>query len=159
MVHAGPFGHLWLPTGRGPNYVAATHGTDALPLQPWEDEVTSDDISARIASLKRDLEAIEVEFGRSSADQAALKELKSTVDNIRLSVWAVLTAAQANDKTAARQVVARFRIRRATELARNVLLDVRNEALPIDAPELATFTATMDRVVTQLKALGPPPPE
>jgi hypothetical protein len=36
--------------------------------------------------LKRDLEANEVEFSRSSADQAALKELKSTVDNIRLSV-------------------------------------------------------------------------
>lgn len=75
--------------------------TDALPLPHWDDEVTRDDISARIASLKRDLEAIEAEFNRSSADQAALKELKSTVDNIRLSGWAVLTAAQANDKTAA----------------------------------------------------------
>lgn len=117
--------------------------------------MTSHDVSARIASLKSDLEAIEAEFGRSSADQAALQELKSTVDNIRLSVWAVLTAAQADDKTAARQVVAKFRIRRATELARNVLLDVRNEALPTNAPELGTFTATMDRVVTQLKALGP----
>lgn len=56
------------------------------PGPHWEDEGTSDDTSARIASLKRDLEAIEVEFSRSSADQAALKELKSTVDNIRLSV-------------------------------------------------------------------------
>jgi hypothetical protein len=113
-------------------------------------------MSARIASLKSDLEDIEAAFEQSSADEASLKELKSTVDNIRLSVWAVLTATQANDKTAARQVVARFRIRRATELARNVLLDVRNEALPIDAPELSTFTTTMDRVVTQLKALTPP---
>jgi len=56
------------------------------PCPHWEDEGASDDTSARIASFKRDLEANEVEFSRSSADQAALKELKSTVDNIRLSV-------------------------------------------------------------------------
>jgi hypothetical protein len=117
--------------------------------------VTNDDMSARIASLKRDLEAIETEFGRSSADQGALKELKSTVDNIRLTVWAVLTAAQADDQTAANQVVARFRARRATELLWNVLRDVRTEALPIDSPELTTFTETVDKVVSQLEALGP----
>jgi len=114
----------------------------------------SEDVRGRIASLKKDLEAIEAEFTKSDADQEDLKDLKAAVDNIRLSVWAVLTAAQANDRSAARQVIARFRVRRATELARAVLLDVREDALPKDAPELGTFTGTMDRVVTQLKSLS-----
>jgi len=155
MAHAEARGYRRLSTSHGPDYVAVAYETDAQSPQRWEDEVTNDDMSARIASLKRDLEAIETEFGRSSADQVALKELKSTVDNIRLTVWAVLTAAQADDQTAANQVVARFRARRATELLWNVLRDVRNKALPIDSPELTTFTETIDKVVRQLKALGP----
>jgi hypothetical protein len=156
MAHADAFGYRRLSINYCQDYVAFACVVKAQSPQRLEDGVANDDMSARIASLKSDLEDIEAAFEQSSADEASLKELKSTVDNIRLSVWAVLTATQANDKTAARQVVARFRIRRATELARNVLLDVRNEALPIDAPELSTFTTTMDRVVTQLKALTPP---
>ena len=114
----------------------------------------SENVSARIASLKRDLEAIEAEFTKSTAGLEDLKDIKSAIDNIRLSVWALLTAAQANDRSAARQVVARFRVRRATELARNVLIDIREDALPSNAPELGVFTATLDGVVGQLKSLG-----
>ncbi len=116
--------------------------------------MTSGDVGSRIASLKSDLGAIEAELTRADASEESLKDLKSTVDSIRLSVWAVLTAAQADDQDAARKVIARFRVRRATELARNVLLDVGNESLPPDAPEVHTFTATMDQVLGQLKALG-----
>jgi len=155
MAHADAFGYRRLSINFPSDYVAFAGEVRAQSPQRWEDDVANDDMSARIASLKSDLEDIEAAFEQSSADEASLKELKSTVDNIRLTVWAVLTAAQADDKTAANQVVARFRARRATELLWNVLRDVRSEALPIDSPELGTFRETIGGVVTRLEALDP----
>ena len=114
--------------------------------------MTAQEVGQRIASLKGDLEEIEGQLAKADASDENLKDLKSAVDSIRLSVWAVLTAAQADDQAAAQEVIARFRVRRATELGRNVLVDLQNNAISADAPEIGNFTATMDQVLTQLRA-------
>lgn len=94
------------------------------------------DLSFRIRNLKGDLESIEAELAKGEAPPETLQDFKSAVDSIRLSVWAVLTAAQSTDYQQAKQVVARFRARRLAELCRNVLEDISKENIPADSPDL-----------------------
>ena len=55
------------------------------------------DLSFRIRNLKGDLESIEAELAKGEAPPETLQDFKSAVDSVRLSVWAVLTAAQSTD--------------------------------------------------------------
>lgn len=61
-----------------------------------------------------------------------LPEFKSTVDDIRLRVWGLLTAASAEVPKAAAQ---RFRLRRAAELCRTLAHDLAAGQLEPGHPE------------------------
>jgi len=114
------------------------------------------DLSFRIRNLKGDIESIEAELAKGETSAETLQDFKSTVDSVRLSVWAVLTAAQSTDYQQAKQVVARFRARRLAELCRNVLEDISKENIPADSPDLEDLEVVLRQVTGAVSDLIQP---
>ncbi|MBA2628328.1 MAG: hypothetical protein H0U85_09965 [Gemmatimonadales bacterium] len=72
-----------------------------------------------------------------------MEDFKRAVDDARMRVWAVLTAANTDDPKAFMQ---RFRLRRAIEICRGVAKDLTEGSVREDSSELAELR----RVVRQL---------
>jgi len=83
----------------------------------------------RMRIILRDLEG-RLEAGEVPPD--GLAEFKSTVDEIRLRVWALLTAAGAEIPRATAE---RFRLRRAAEFCRTLTQELAAGRLGADHPE------------------------
>ena len=84
---------------------------------------------ARMRIILQDLESC-LEAGEVPPE--GLPEFKSTVDEIRLRVWALLTAAGAE---APRATAERFRLRRASEFCRALTQELVAGQLGVDYPE------------------------
>ena len=84
---------------------------------------------ARMRIILHDLES-RLEAGEVPSD--GLPEFKSTVDEIRLRVWGLLTAAGAE---APRATAERFRLRRAAEFCRALTQDLAGGNVAADHPE------------------------
>jgi hypothetical protein len=84
---------------------------------------------ARMRIILHDL-ARRLEAGEVPAE--GLPEFKSTVDEIRLRVWGLLTAVGAE---APRATAERFRLRRAAEFCHALAHDLRAGQLAADHPE------------------------
>jgi hypothetical protein len=90
--------------------------------------------------ILRDLEA-RLEAGEVPPE--GLPEFKSTVDEIRLRVWGLLTAAGSE---APRETVERFRLRRAVEFCRDLAQDLTSGHLSPDHPEWPEVQQTATRL-------------
>ena len=102
-----------------------------------QDELT------RMRMILQDLE------GRLEAGEVvpeALPEFKSTVDEIRLRVWGLLTAAGAE---APRATAERFRLRRAAEFCRALAHDLAAGHVSSDHPEWLE----VEQTAAQLRAV------
>ncbi len=99
-----------------------------------QDELT------RMRMILQDLEG-RLEAGEVPPD--ALPEFKSTVDEIRLQVWGLLTSAGAD---APRAVAERFRLRRTAELCRALANDLAAGQLATDHPEWPEVEQTAARL-------------
>jgi hypothetical protein len=101
---------------------------------------------ARMRIILQDLES-RLEAGEVLPE--CLPEFKSTVDEIRLRVWALLTAAGAETP---RETAERFRLRRAAEFCRALTQDLAAGHMGADHPEwpevqqsAAQLSAAIDR--------------
>jgi hypothetical protein len=104
---------------------------------------TVHDELTRMRMILQDLE------GRLEAGEVvpeALPEFKSTVDEIRLRVWGLLTAAGAD---APRATAERFRLRRAAELCRGLANDLAAGHLSAEHPEWPE----VEQTAAQLRAV------
>jgi hypothetical protein len=95
---------------------------------------------ARMRLILQDLEQ-RLEAGDVPPD--GLPEFKSTVDEIRLRVWALLTAAGAE---APRATAERFRLRRTAELCRALAQELAAGQLDADHPEWGEVQQTASRL-------------
>lgn len=87
-----------------------------------------------VASLNATLSMIEATLARGDAGVERLEDVKSALDNIRLRLWGLLSAAGGDDYQGFQE---RFRIRRATEMSRGLGGDLRTGALSARHRELA----------------------
>jgi hypothetical protein len=76
----------------------------------------------QVATLNRTLEAIETSLAQGNAPLGGLEEFKSSLDDVRLRLWGLLSAAGGDDYKGFQE---RFRIRRATEMSRGLGGDLR----------------------------------
>ena len=95
---------------------------------------------ARMRIILQDLES-RLEAGEVSAE--GLPEFKNTVDEIRLRVWGLLTAAGAE---APRATAERFRLRRAAEFCRALTRELAAGRLATDHPEWPELQQTAARL-------------
>ncbi|MEP7324481.1 MAG: hypothetical protein ABI836_00910 [Gemmatimonadota bacterium] len=79
------------------------------------------ELAKLIGNIKALLESLEdnVERGRVPTD--TLAAIKSSVDEVRLRLWAIMSAASSGEYE---NFVQRFRLRRATEICRGLATDI-----------------------------------
>ena len=69
-------------------------------------------LAGQVNSIRLTLQAVEAQVGNGKIQKGALDDLKSAVDEIRLRIWAIMSAAAEGSDGLALQ---RFRLRRAIE--------------------------------------------
>jgi hypothetical protein len=100
-----------------------------------------------LASLRLKLQAIDAELAGGELPPEALADLKSAVDDVRLRVWAALSAA---DSTDGHGLLLRFRLRRAIEICTNVTNDLEEELLGAHQRELLQLRERAQVLVTRI---------
>jgi hypothetical protein len=76
-----------------------------------------DSVQSELARMRAILQELETRLEAGEVPQEGLPEFKSTVDEIRMRVWSLLTAAGSAEPRATAE---RFRLRRAAELCRTL---------------------------------------
>ncbi len=76
----------------------------------------------QVATLNATLSAIEERLARGQTPVEGLEDFKSALDDVRLRLWGLLSAAGGDDYKGFQE---RFRIRRATEMSRGLGGDLR----------------------------------
>lgn len=112
--------------------------------------MSSEELGRRIAELKKSLSMIELELSRGELSGESLEHFKGTVDNVRTSLLAVLTAAHSDNYAA---FIGRFRVRRAVQICQNVLADVIDGHIGGEAPELSEAEAAIMRAADRVAAV------
>jgi hypothetical protein len=79
-----------------------------------------------IATLNSTLQEVEVRLARDQEPIEGLEDFKSALDDMRLRLWGLLSAAGGDDFKGFQE---RFRIRRATEMCRGLSGDLGTGAL------------------------------
>jgi hypothetical protein len=86
-----------------------------------------------IATLSSTLQNVEARLAGNHEPVEGLEDFKSALDDMRLRLWGLLSAAGADDFKGFQE---RFRIRRATEMCRGLSGDLGTGALGRRHPEL-----------------------
>jgi hypothetical protein len=90
----------------------------------------------QVATLNATLSAIEERLARGQAPVEGLEDFKSALDDVRLRLWGLLSAAGGDDYKGFQE---RFRIRRTTEMTRGLGGDLRAGAVSGRHRELASL--------------------
>jgi hypothetical protein len=88
----------------------------------------------QVATLNATLGSIEQSLADGTAAVERLEDFKSALDDVRLRLWGLLSAAGGDDYKGFQE---RFRIRRATEMSRGLGGDLRTGAISGRHRELA----------------------
>jgi hypothetical protein len=86
-----------------------------------------------VTTLHSTLQNVEAGLARDPEPVEALEDFKATLDDMRLRLWGLLSAAGADDFKAFQE---RFRLRRATEMCRGLSDDLGTGSLGRRHPEL-----------------------
>jgi hypothetical protein len=79
-------------------------------------------LAAEVANLYATLQALESRVGSGEVASEGLAEFKSAVDDLRLRLWALMSAGTANDYRVFQE---RFRLRRTREICEGVAAELR----------------------------------
>lgn len=96
--------------------------------------MTRKEFSEQIAGLYATLMAIEERAARGEVASEAMADFKSSVDEMRLRLWALLSAGSSSDYQA---FIERFRIRRTRDMIRLLNDDLAGGRINLDREELA----------------------
>ncbi len=97
-----------------------------------------------VAGMRAKLQSIEARLSRGDIPLEGMEDVKSAVDEMRLRLWAVLTAASSGDPEGA---LMRFRLRRATEICQTVLRDLESDPLGAHQREMRDLRDVATQVV------------
>ena len=102
-------------------------------------------LADRLADIRAMVQSIDERLANGNVPQGDLQGLKNEVDELRLRMWASMSAASSGDPGA----IARFRLRRATQMLRLMGEELHDGALPADAPETEALMSQAERLVTE----------
>jgi len=80
----------------------------------------------QVASLNSTLTSVEARLSRGNPPVEGLEDFKSALDDMRLRLWGLLSAASGGDHKNSQE---RFRIRRTTDICRGLTGDLRSGVL------------------------------
>jgi hypothetical protein len=100
-----------------------------------------------VSSIRATLQAVEAQMATPGLPRDAVEDVKLAVDDLRLRVWANLTASSASDPEG---VLLRFRLRRAIDICHQVDQDLDNYPLGANQRELLELMAYTRHLVQRL---------
>lgn len=114
--------------------------------------MSQEKIVEEIQQLKKTLEEMEKRLAAGDVPLAVLEDFRMAVDHIRTTVW-TLIANPASDEYEVTSNIARFRLKRATQMFRQILSDIDTNEVTVDMPELVEFHATLQEAVERVQRL------
>lgn len=109
----------------------------------------------QVAAFNISLQAIEARLAAGEVPREAVAEFKSSVDDLRLRLWVVLSTGSVNDYRAFQE---RFRLQRAAEICRGLEHDLRVGALSTRHDELGSLGEAAARLAACVQAVQAGPP-
>lgn len=107
------------------------------------------EISSVIFELNGALDDIESKAAQGDMSAAALEEFKVSLDGIRTTVLALLTA---TDLTDYKDFVRKFHLRRAAQVSQNVLSGIVDGTITIETPGFEQLLETVDQTLAAVAA-------
>jgi hypothetical protein len=104
-------------------------------------------LANEVANLHATLQALESRIASGEVPLEGLAEFKSSVDDLRLRLWGLMSAGTANDYRAFQE---RFRLRRTKEICEGVARELRAGTLSNrheELPPLATAAGDLASVI------------
>lgn len=111
-----------------------------------------EELVEQVTNLKYSLADVEKKLSGGQLPFSVLEDFKAAVDHIRLTVWALLSSAQTDSSTVAAMLV-RFRLRRASEICRQITLDANSGSVTRATPELPQLQLTLRETLDRLDRL------
>ena len=103
-----------------------------------------DDLRKGVGQIRTALDVLEASVEKEDPPSEGVRDLGLAVDDLRRSVWAVLTTRHSGKY---QDFLARIRIRRATECCEDMLADLHAETVTSNTPGLSVFHATIRELV------------
>jgi hypothetical protein len=116
--------------------------------------MTNDPLSQQIAQLRQQLTTVDAQLAKSDGTAEGLEDLKAAVDNLRTSVWAVLSASRSSNYPG---FITRFRLRRSIDILKQVLGDLEGatgQALHPEHSEMQILMQQLHERIGRLRAQG-----
>ena len=106
----------------------------------------------QVASIRLTLQAVEAQVGSGRIQKGALDDLKSAVDEIRLRIWAIMSAAAEKSDGLALE---RFRLRRAIEFCDSLNREFELGTMQAHHRECIGLKTSLDRLAAHLTKANP----
>jgi hypothetical protein len=107
------------------------------------------DVSDELQKMRAALQAIEQRLQSKAVPLSGVQDLKSGVDELRLRLWAILSASNNPDPSG---TLERFRLRRATEILDSINADIASGALRRSHKEIGLLVDRAERLSATLRA-------
>jgi hypothetical protein len=110
------------------------------------------DFSDQVATLNATLQSLEAKVTAGNVPRELLTDFKSSVDDMRLRLWGLLSAGSANDYRAFQE---RFQLRRAKEICRGVENELRSGQMSSRHEELRPLREAAKALALCIDESGP----
>ena len=111
----------------------------------------NEEVRAQIDEVRRALRLLDVEGSRDTSPSEGVRDLGQAVDNLRQSIWAVLTDAQVGTLP---EYIGKVRVVRANQRCADVLVELSADAMAPNTAGLDTLTGTLRKLASALAVDG-----
>ena len=109
------------------------------------------ELSQEVRAVREALDRLESELGPDPVSAAKLEDFKATVDSIRTSVLAMVTAENPADY---RSFIRKYRLRRAAQVCQNVFSGLVDGTIDVLAPGFDRLQSTVAETLSRLEELA-----
>ena len=109
------------------------------------------ELSQGVRAVREALDRLESELGPDPVSAAKLEDFKATVDTVRTSVLAMVTAENPADY---RSFIRKYRLRRAAQVCQSVLSGLVDGTIDILGPGLDRLQSTVAETLPRLEELA-----
>ncbi len=106
--------------------------------------MTELDLGKQVANIRAVLQTVEAQVARGRIPEEGLADFKSAVDDVRLRLWGIMSASSSGEYDS---FVQRFRLRRATEILRELAQDVQQGKVAKGHPEMEWLTEAAQNLI------------
>ncbi len=136
LMIPAPWLHAPAVAGRRRGAPSSTGGR----LTDLHQRIDDEEVRRHIEEVRSALNVLVAELPQNDRSAEGVRDLGLAVDNVRQSLWAVLTSQRSGDYAS---YIGEVRVQRAVDACEDVLSDLYADAMASSTPGLAVFCATL----------------